>query len=364
MLMNKVERKRGDAYESSAADARSEAQRIAFGPVLFQACQTMRRIGLLHAMAEARTAGATEAELIASCGISPYGFRVLIDMALTANVAWQRADRFGLTKTGHMLATDEMTRVNLDFVDDVCYKGLAHLEEAVRTGTPAGLREHGSWPTVYQGLAHLPGDFRKSWFEFDNYYSDRSYPEALRIVFRGSPRVIMDVGANNGKWSLACLRHDPEVRMIAVDLPGQLRDLERNIAQAGMSSRVTTHPADMLDPASTLPQGADAIWMSQFLDCFGEDEVVTILQKAKAALSADASLWIMETFIDRQRFEAAEFSLAATSLYFTAIANGNSRMYRAEHFEPLVERAGLRIVERIDDVGLGHSMLRCMVPNP
>ena len=71
----------------------------------------------------------------------------------------------------------------------------------------------------------------------------------------------------------------------------------------------------------------------------------------------------METFIDRQRFEAAEFSLAATSLYFTAIANGNSRMYRAEHFEPLVERAGLRIVERIDDVGLGHSMLRCMVPN-
>ena len=47
-----------------------------------------------------------------------------------------------------------------------------------------------------------------------------------------------------------------------------------------------------------------------------------------------------------------------STLYFTAMANGNSRMYRAEHFEPLVERAGLTITERINDIGLGHSMKR------
>ena len=88
---------------------------------------------------------------------------------------------------------------------------------------------------------------------------------------------------------------------------------------------------------------------------------MAILRKARAAMSANTTLWIMETFIDKQRFEAGAFSLAATSLYFTAMANGNSRMYRAEHFEPLVERAGLRITERIDDIGLGHSILRCAV---
>jgi hypothetical protein len=322
----------------------------------------MRRIGLLDAMAKGQRKGATEDEMIAATGISRYGFRVLIDMALTSGLVWQDGDCFSLTKTGHMIAFDEMTRVNLDFVDDVCYAGSAHLEEAIREGKPAGLKVLGDWPTVYQGLAHLPAAVRKSWFEFDNYYSDRSYPIALEIIFREKPRVIMDVGANNGKWSLACLRRDPEVRMIAVDLPGQLRDLQRNIADAGMSARVTTHAADMLDPASTLPTGADAIWMSQFLDCFGEEEVVAILRKARAAMSPGTTLWIMETFIDRQRFEAGAFSLAATSLYFTAMANGNSRMYRAEHFEPLVERAGLTITERINDIGLGHSMLRCVLP--
>ncbi|HMU13029.1 MAG: methyltransferase domain-containing protein [Bacteroidetes bacterium] len=346
----------------TASEARAAAQRIAFGPVLFQACQTMRRNGLFDALRRGRQAGSTEVELLAATALSPYGLRVLLDITLTSDVVWQQDDRYGLTKTGHMLASDEMTRVNLDFVDDVCYAGLQHLEESIREGKPAGLRELGPWKTVYEGLAHLPAAVRKSWFEFDNHYSDRSYPAALPIVFRERPGTIMDVGANNGKWSLACLQHDPQVRMIAVDLPGQLRDLERNLTAAGMSHRVDLRPTDMLDPTSTLPSGADVIWMSQFLDCFGEDEVVSILRKAHTAMAPHSALYIMETFIDRQRFEAGAFSLAATSLYFTAMANGNSRMYRAEHFEPLVEQAGLRITERIDDLGLGHSLLRCVRP--
>jgi len=350
----------GTMSDLTASEARAAAQRIAFGPVLFQACQTMRRTGLLDALRRGRQEGCTETELIAATSLSPYGLRVLLDMALTSDVVSRQGGRYGLTKTGHMLASDELTRVNLDFVDDVCYVGLRHLEEAIREGKPAGLRELGPWKTVYEGLAELPVTVRKSWFEFDNHYSDRSYPEVLPIVFRERPSTIMDVGANNGKWSLACLRHDPTVRMIAVDLPGQLRDLERNIAREGLAHRVDPRPTDMLDPASTLPNGADVIWMSQFLDCFGEDEVVSILRKARAAMAPHSVLYIMETFIDRQRFEAGAFSLAATSLYFTAMANGNSRMYRAEHFEPLVEKAGLRITERIDDLGLGHSLLRCV----
>ena len=36
-------------------------------------------------------------------------------------------------------------------------------------------------------------------------------------------------------------------------------------------------------------------------------------------------------------------------------------MYRAETFKPLVERAGLRVVEERDNVGLGHSLWKCML---
>ena len=37
---------------------------------------------------------------------------------------------------------------------------------------------------------------------------------------------------------------------------------------------------------------------------------------------------VEEPIWDKQRFEAAAYSLQATSLYFTCIANGNSKMYR------------------------------------
>ena len=60
----------------------------------------------------------------------------------------------------------------MDFVHDVCYKGLFHLEESIETGKPAGLKELGDWPTVYEGLSQLPPDIQKSWFAFDHFFSD------------------------------------------------------------------------------------------------------------------------------------------------------------------------------------------------
>jgi hypothetical protein len=67
----------------------------------------------------------------------------------------------------------------------------------------------------------------------------------------------------------------------------------------------------------------------------------------------------METFWDRQKYETAAFCLAQTSLYFTAIANGNSKMYHSEDMEKAVNDAGL-VVERIHDhLGQGHSIMVC-----
>ncbi len=347
--------------EPTAVDAKAAAQRIAFGPIVFQACWIMRKTGLLAALDKSRSKGLSFDEMMAVSGLSHYAITVLVDMGLTADVLWRKEDRYGVSKTGYMLTKDDMTRVNMDFVGDVCYEGSWHLEEALKESKPSGLKVFGEWPTIYQALKSLPERVRQSWFAFDHFYSDHSFPAALPIVFKDKPARIMDVGGNTGKWALACLRHDADVHMTVVDLPGQLREVERNITAAGFADRLRTVHSDMLDPKSTLPEGADVIWMSQFLDCFGEDEVVAILRKAKAAMNERTVLWIMETFIDRQKHEAGAFCLAGTSLYFTAMANGNSRMYRAETFKPLVEKAGLRVVEEIDDLGLGHTLWRCMV---
>jgi hypothetical protein len=67
----------------------------------------------------------------------------------------------------------------------------------------------------------------------------------------------------------------------------------------------------------------------------------------------------METFWDRQKYEPASFCLTMTSLYFTVMANGNSKMYHSDDMTRLVERAGLAVEEIHDGLGQGHSIMIC-----
>jgi hypothetical protein len=65
----------------------------------------------------------------------------------------------------------------------------------------------------------------------------------------------------------------------------------------------------------------------------------------------------METLWDRQRYEPATFCLTMTSLYFAAIANGNSKMYNTEDMEHCIREAGLTIEHIYDHLGQGHSII-------
>lgn len=117
----------------------------------------------------------------------------------------------------------------------------------------------------------------------------------------------------------------------------------------------------MLDETAEMPSDRtfEAIWMSQFLDCFSEEQIVSILKRASKVMTPDSRLYIMETLWDRQRFEPAALCLTLTSLYFTAIANGNSKMYHSEDMERLVKEAGLEVETIHDYLGQGHSILVC-----
>ena len=70
-------------------------------------------------------------------------------------------------------------------------------------------------------------------------------------------------------------------------------------------------------------------------------------------------MWILDTYWDETENELAAYCLQATSLYFTAMANGNSRMYSFRDTNRLIERAGLHVVQKYDHLGTAHTLLRC-----
>jgi len=143
-------------------------------------------------------------------------------------------------------------------------------------------------------------------------------------------------------------------------LKGQLDVALKNIADRGVSNRVSAHTINILDKTSKLPTDHDVIWMSQFLDCFSEEEIVMILKKAAEVMDNGAKLYIMETYWDKQKYENAAFCLQQTSLYFTCMANGNSQMYHSSIMHQCIERAGLKVIEETDNIGISHTLTKCV----
>ncbi|MGZ4067594.1 MAG: methyltransferase [Bacteroidia bacterium] len=344
----------------SALEAKEEAQRIAFAPMIFQASRVLRNTGILAAVENAGKAGITLEQVKTVTKLPHYGARVLLEAGLGIGLVLEKEGKYFLTKTGFFILHDKLTTVNLDFNHDVCYKGLFDLDKSIANEKPEGLKEFGSWKTVYEALAHLPADVQKSWFAFDHYYSDVAFPEVLGKVFRHAPQTLLDIGGNTGKWAIECCKYNKDVQVTIMDLPGQTNMAEKNIANLGFADRVKFYKTNILDESLPFPKGYDAIWMSQFLDCFSDKEIVSILKRCYNALNEGGKVYILEPFWDRQRFEASAFCLQMTSLYFTTIANGNSQMYNSTIFISLVEEAGFTVQEETDNLGVSHTLLACV----
>jgi 2-polyprenyl-3-methyl-5-hydroxy-6-metoxy-1,4-benzoquinol methylase len=346
--------------KQSALDAIEYAQQIAFAPIVFQAAWSLRELGILNCIEKSGKNGASAEDVCHQTKLSRYGVRVLLEAGLGIGLLIINEGKYQLTKAGHYILSDNMTRVNMDFVQDICYRGMASLKESIATGKPTGLETLGKWPTIYEGLAHLNPHQQKSWFAFDHYYSSDSFPLVLPHIFRNQPMKILDIGGNTGKFALQCVKHHPGVQVTICDLPGQLKMAEQTIGQAGYSDRVSFYEINLLDDNARLPEGFDIIWMSQFLDCFSEDQIISIMRRCHPALSDKGAVFIMEPFWDCQKFKVSAFCLQMTSLYFTNIANGNSQMYHSGLFSELVERAGFKVDERIDQIGISHSLMKCI----
>lgn len=359
MNLFKSENDRYSQEQLSAREAQRQAEFIAWGPVIFQVSRLMVKWGILDALRDSME-GLTIAQLQEKTHLSEYALKILLEASLSAGTILidPESDRYTISKTGWFLLNDPATRVNIDFNHDVNYRGMFYMEESLLEGKPVGLKTLGDWPTIYEGLSQLDAEVQKSWFGFDHFYSDHSFDKALEIVFGKHPQHLMDVGGNTGRFALRCVEYSPDVEVTIVDLPGQIGMMQKNVAEKAGAERINGYPTNILKAENQLPQGKwDAIWMSQFLDCFSEEEIFCILKKAAKVMNRHSTLYIMETFWDRQKYEPASLCLTMTSVYFTVMANGNSKMYHSDDMIKQIRRAGLQVVDVHDGIGQGHTIL-------
>lgn len=340
-----------------------DAQAIAFAPFIFKAASFALKTGLLEGIVH--EPGLTSDAWASRLGLTRYAVGMTVDLLVPARILTRAANgSLSATPVGECLALDDMTRANFLFSNDVNFAGLAHADEALREGRPAGLAAFSKdWKTIYPHLPELPQDAKASWFRFDHFHSDRAYEAALEILTSAFPEKpegptrLADIGGNTGRFSAAFLRRFPRATAVLVDLPAETEALAGRSELADVLPRLSAASIDWLTPAPLEgTDGCDLYWMSQFLDCFSFEEAASILKRTAAAMADGAKLAVLEPLVDEQRHPAAEISLAATSLYFAVMANGNSRFFKGAEIRTLFAESGFAVESEHPNLGISHTL--------
>src|SRR5258706_10520312 len=116
---------------------------LAFSPLLFQAAMAARNMGVLGVVHGSKSDGLTPSEVAAQANVTLYAARVLLEGCMAVELVVLEAGRYRITDAGTLWLNDEMTKVNANFVHDVCYAGAHHLQDSLRSGSPAGLKRFG-----------------------------------------------------------------------------------------------------------------------------------------------------------------------------------------------------------------------------
>ena len=354
MTMNEHKKELLNAYE--------EAQKIAFAPFIFQATATAKETGLLDALGQSDT-GLNIEELAQKSGLTLYAVKILTDILLAAKVIKKENQKYRLSLVGQCLIYDRMTDVNFDFAHRVNYKALSHAQEALKSGHPCGLQEFdSSWSTIYPHLKDLPEEVQKAWFAFDHFHSDSADQAAIDLLKNREIRYFLDIGGNTGRFIHKALSNWHTARACLVDLPEQITLMRANSELSALQDRIDDYPIDWLDDKASLliNSDIDLIWMSQFLDCFSHSQAVSILKRVRVLSQKYACpIAILEPIVDKQRNAAATLSVASSSLYFSCLANGNSKFFSSDELGNIIDEAGLTIELVHEPLGVGHSLYIC-----
>lgn len=344
----------------SALDAISEAQKIVNGPILFQCVFALVEHNVLQVLSDSKEPLSLK-QIADRTQLSEYGLSVLLDMAAAGRVVTVNDEGlYTITKIGMFFIGDKMTAVNLKFIKHICYQGMDSLAESVKNLKPEGLKVFSEeYKTIYPHLSELPPKAKDAWFGWDHFYSQSSFTSALKIIMeKFNPKSIYDVGGNTGNFAILAAKSYEDVHVTILDLPSQIETANERIKAEKLEDRVSFNSLDILT-APTIPADADLFILSQFLDCFAKEHVNMILSKIAKNMNDDSKVCILEPIADRQKFEASSYSILAGSVYFNNIANGYSKFFSTKEMTSLIEEAGLKIDEIVDNLGICTSLFIC-----
>lgn len=167
-------------------------------------------------------------------------------------------------------------------------------------------------------------------------------PRAVREIDLSGRESLLDLGGGPGTWAIHFCLANPGLRATVFDLKTTRPFAEKTIARFGVTGRVDFREGDYLE--DDLPDGFDAVWLSQILHGEGPEDCQRIVAKAAAALRPGGLIMIHEFVLDNDL--AGPLFPALFSLNMLAGTEAG-RSYSEQQIMDMLARAGVKEARRL-----------------
>lgn len=274
------------------------------------------------------------ARLAEACGCDERG----MDLLTTALCAMDLMRREGDICAAAPFARRRLCRQSPEYMGSVIghhhglLPGWSRLEEAVRLGRP-----------VRDNSSHAEDAERERFLlamhDIAAAQAARSVPH-IDLSGRGA---LLDLCGGPGSYAVYFCRSNPGLRATVFDLPSTEPVAAGVIERNGMRERIDFWGGDVMrDP---LPEGCDAVWISQVLHAFGPRDAAAIVKKALCAAAPGALILIQEFIVDDDR-NGPEF--AALFGLNMLVGTEGGRSYTGKELTDMLVGAGATAVRRLD----------------
>ncbi len=316
-------------------DTAAELLRLIFGYRISQAIHVAAVLGLSdHLFGGPRTV----AELAEDTGCDSRSLYRLLRALAAIGVYEELPDgRFASTPMGDELRRDSDSQLGslAEFVGVPSFwQAWGVLEHSVRTGDSAYTLLLGQDVWAYR--AQHPEESAI----FDAAMTAQSRRVAGAVVAAydfGGFATIADIGGGRGAMLAAVLSRNPDVRGVLLDQPHVVAGAPALLARAGVAERCQIVAGDMFDAVPA----ADAYLLKAIVHDWNDEQAVAILSTCRRAMSAAATLLIIERVLGATDHGAGAASAAFSDLNMLVAPGGMERTQ--PEFEALLSRAGMRL---------------------
>ena len=235
----------------------------------------------------------TAAQLAQLTKTHPQALYRLLRALASVGIFSEEADgRFSMTPMGECLRDvhGSMYAVAM-MMGDEHYHSWGELLYSIQTGKPAFDHLYGKpvfdWLSEHAEQAKI----------FDAAMTGFHGPETQAMIDAydyAGVNTLVDIGGGNGTVLSAVLKKNPAVKGILYDLPGVIDRANKNLADAGLTSRCQTIGGSFFDAA---PPGGDAYQMRHIIHDWTDEQCHTILGHIRKVIPATGRLLVIEMVI-------------------------------------------------------------------